>query len=141
MPSEAESFLGIDREPNQAPKRDPIPFVRRTSTWVLLLVGGYLSSFFWLGAFVVMVPALIIEAPSGLLALFAPGLDPHSSQGQQYIGTVHAVFWPLYLLGLLGAQWLNIHFLRLLFLIVTIAVVLTMYGCATHYHINPGDLH
>jgi uncharacterized membrane protein YfcA len=141
MPSDAESFLGIGGERNQDTGRPPILFVRRVSVWILLIVIGYLSSFFWLGAFVVMVPVLMMEAPAGLLSLFIHPFDPHTQQGEQYIGIVHAIFWPIYLLGLLGSQWLNVHILRILFIVVAAVVVLTMYGCAANFHISPGDLH
>jgi hypothetical protein len=141
MSSEAESFLGLESGSSPIGPRAPVPFVRRRLTWLLLIVVGYLSSFLWLGAFVVMVPVLIASAPFGLLSIFAPTLDPHSPHGQQLTGIIHAIFWPLYLLGLVGSPFLNIHFLRTLFIIVTVVVLLTMYGCAAHYHINPGDLH
>ena len=109
--------------------------VKFYKTWWLTLLFAYLVSFFWLGAFIVCVPYVIVSAPLGLTSLFYP--PPHAAAARTTLGTaevwLHVVFWSLFFVGAFGCKNLPVKFTTAIYACVVILILLTLGGCAMHY--------
>lgn len=138
MSSESESFLGM-KDSQPLPERKPAGILSKRRVWILTLLISYLFSAVWLSGVIVCVPYVIWMAPLGFTALFDPPSDGStrvSLHEAEYV--VHLVFWALFFTGLFGCKKLSLRMLRYIFAGVLLMLVLTMYGCATHYAFKGG---
>ena len=136
MPSQAESCLGIRDRDMPLVVSSSRGLLTTRKTWIVMLVGSYLLSIIWLSGSAICVPYVIAMAPLGLTSLFYPPVNPANARvalGPPEL-LLHAVFWSLFVIGLVGCKRLNRHLLRGIFLVVVILLVLTMYGCSAYYH-------
>ena len=108
-------------------------FVKLHRTWWLTLLFAYLLSFLWLGGLVMCVQAVILAAPMGLTALFSHRVPAGYTLGPAEI-SIHAVFWPLFLVGAFGCKKLPTSVAIAIYVLVVVVLLLTLGGCAEYFN-------
>jgi hypothetical protein len=110
--------------------------LRHAACWLLLPVAGYICSIPMLGPGALFVPVVIGNAPLGIIAFFDEiSLRPARHQ-QMPIIAIHSVFWLLFLVGLAGRASLPLIWLRMIWSVIALAIVMSIAGCAMQ--IGPG---
>jgi hypothetical protein len=110
-------------------------FATRYKTWWITLLSAYLVSFLWLGAFIVCVPVVIVQAPLSLTSLFHPPL--YAAAARVTLGPpeicLHVVFWSLFFCGAFGCKKLPAKAVISIYAFVVILLLLTLARCSQHY--------
>jgi len=112
-------------------------FVTLYKTWWLTLLFAYLSSFVWLGAVIVCVPAVVALAPLGITSLFHP--PPYAAAARAELGPLeyglHILFWSLFIVGAFACKSLPPKVVTAIYTTILIFLILTIAGCSRYYHL------
>ena len=102
---------------------------RKRITWVLVLVVGYVSSYFWLGEDFLAVPFVILTAPIGL-GNFIPESSKSPLIPMYLMIFGHTIFWGLFAYFLTNIKKVNVRTLYTISLIILLVIVTTLIGCS-----------
>lgn len=113
----------------------PESYLRTSKAWLLLPVLGYLVAIPFLGPGAFFVPAVILNAPLGILGFFEKvTLDGDSHQN--FTTTAHLIFWGTLMVGHMGRNRIHLRWLRTAWWFLVVLLVMSISGCAIH--LGPG---
>ena len=106
---------------------------RSRKFWIWFIIGAYLVSALWGGVFIILVPLTLYWAPAGilhLLSLIGVISSEPKEVNEMIFGIMHAIFWPTYVFLIVKAKDLDKRWLYTISVLVILAVLLTLGGCA-----------
>jgi hypothetical protein len=109
--------------------------LRLARYWVSLPFAAYLCSFITLGTVAIFVPAVVANAPLGIIGCFQQIIEP-TPQQKAAIPVIHAIFWLIFATGLSLRQKLPLFWLRLIWIVIVTALIMSLGGCAAQ--LGPG---